>query len=153
MNKKILTLCVVHDEAHILLGLKKRGFGLGKWNGFGGKVEAGETIEEAAHRELVEEAGITPHTMLKRGILTFAFEDGSAPSLEIHVFSARTFSGEPKESDEMRPQWFSLDSIPYQNMWADDPHWLPLVLAGKNIQGTFHFKDLNTILSHKVREV
>lgn len=25
----------------------------------------------------------------------------------------------------MRPQWFDLDSIPYDDMWADDLHWLP----------------------------
>lgn len=44
--------------ASVLLGLKKRGFGTGKWNGFGGKVEPGETIRQAAIREMKEEAGI-----------------------------------------------------------------------------------------------
>lgn len=43
---------------HVLLGLKKRGFGTGKWNGFGGKVEANENIRQAAVREMKEEAGI-----------------------------------------------------------------------------------------------
>ena len=42
----------------ILLGMKKRGFGTGKWNGFGGKVEAGESNEQAALRELKEESSI-----------------------------------------------------------------------------------------------
>ncbi|CAN0505072.1 unnamed protein product, partial [Ectocarpus sp. 12 AP-2014] len=36
------------DSKEILLGMKKRGFGEGKWNGFGGKVESGESVEEAA---------------------------------------------------------------------------------------------------------
>ena len=57
MNKKILTLCIIHQHSKILLGMKKRGHGVGKWNGFGGKVEKGETIEEAARRETKEEAG------------------------------------------------------------------------------------------------
>ncbi|CAN0403706.1 unnamed protein product, partial [Ectocarpus sp. 8 AP-2014] len=48
-----------HDANEILLGMKKRGFGEGKWNGFGGKVESGESVEEAAKRELMEEAGLT----------------------------------------------------------------------------------------------
>ena len=49
-KKKQFTLVFVLDESRILLGLKKRGFGCGRWNGFGGKVEAGETIAEAAKR-------------------------------------------------------------------------------------------------------
>src|SRR3989338_6433965 len=59
MNRKILTLCLVQKDGRVLLGMKKRGFGMGKWNGFGGKVDAGETVEEAAKRELFEEAGIS----------------------------------------------------------------------------------------------
>ena len=52
MLKKVLTLVLVRDVARhrVLLGMKKRGFGAGKWNGFGGKLEPGETIEEAAKR-------------------------------------------------------------------------------------------------------
>ena len=46
-------------ERQLLLGRKKRGFGEGKWNGFGGKLEPGETVEEAAVRELQEESGVT----------------------------------------------------------------------------------------------
>jgi len=56
--KKILTLCIIHQHPKILLGMKKRGHGEGKWNGFGGKVEEGETIEEATRRETKEESGV-----------------------------------------------------------------------------------------------
>ena len=58
---KLLTLVVVRDRGgrRVLLGKKLRGFGAGYFNGFGGKVEAGETVVEAAHRELQEEAGVT----------------------------------------------------------------------------------------------
>lgn len=52
-NKKILTLCIIHQENKVLIGMKKRGFGEGRWNGFGGKVQENETIEEAAKRELL----------------------------------------------------------------------------------------------------
>lgn len=45
-----MTLVFVRNHHTILLGLKKRGFGLGKWNGFGGKVIAGETFTQAAVR-------------------------------------------------------------------------------------------------------
>lgn len=56
-SKKLLTLVFLREEGKVLLGMKKRGFGVGKWNGFGGKVEAGETIPDAAAREVREECG------------------------------------------------------------------------------------------------
>lgn len=57
----------------VLLGMKKRGFGQGKWNGFGGKVEPGETVEAAALRELEEEACLTAAGAELRGKITFTF--------------------------------------------------------------------------------
>ena len=49
-QNKLLTLVLVCNADKVLLGMKKRGFGEGRWNGFGGKVETGETIPEAAVR-------------------------------------------------------------------------------------------------------
>ena len=61
-KRKVLTLVFLRREGEVLLGMKKRGFGEGKWNGFGGKVEAGETIVEAAAREVREECGYVVKT-------------------------------------------------------------------------------------------
>lgn len=55
MKKKLLTLVFIRNGMDILLGYKKRGFGQGKWNGFGGKLMEGESIEDAAKR-LVQQA-------------------------------------------------------------------------------------------------
>ena len=151
-NKKILTLCVVHNDTHILLGMKKRGFGQGRWNGFGGKVEENEVIKAAAKRELQEEAHITPKDIKKRGVLNFEFE-GNPQMLEVHIFSISDFEGQPAESDEMIPQWFPMGEIPYGTMWPDDKHWLPLLLEGKNFKGTFYFQDNNTLVRHHIKEV
>lgn len=49
-SNKVLTLVFVLRPGHVLLGYKKRGFAEGWWNGFGGKVEPGETIVEGAKR-------------------------------------------------------------------------------------------------------
>jgi hypothetical protein len=58
---------------------------------------------------------------------------------------------EPSESDEMRPQWFAFENIPYTKMWADDILWLPHVLAGKNISGQFDFAgDETTIIDYEL---
>jgi 8-oxo-dGTP diphosphatase/2-hydroxy-dATP diphosphatase len=149
--KKQLTLCLVCDGSRLLLGMKKRGLGSGRWNGFGGKVEPGETVEDAACRELREECGVEAKGMEKRGVLEFAFK-GDPIELEVHVFGATGVSGEPRETDEMRPQWFGLDGIPYDTMWPDDRFWLPLFLEGKKFKGTFLYDGENVILAKSLME-
>jgi 8-oxo-dGTP diphosphatase/2-hydroxy-dATP diphosphatase len=150
--KRVLTLCIIYNETHVLLGMKKVGFGQGRWNGFGGKVEEGESVELAAARELEEEAKIASSDMGKRGLLIFSFE-GNPEILEVHVFSAQNYKGVPQETNEMRPQWFQIVDIPYNEMWPDDQHWLPLLLSGKNFEGEFHFRDNKTLLRHNLREI
>ncbi|MDO9509701.1 MAG: 8-oxo-dGTP diphosphatase [Candidatus Magasanikbacteria bacterium] len=149
----LLTLCIVHDESRILLGMKKQGFGMDRWNGFGGKLEENETIEQAAIRELQEEANITPTKMEEIGKLNFKFQDGVSEEMEITVFSVTDFDGIPSESEEMRPAWFNKSEIPYDKMWADDRYWLPLLFAGKKFKGNFEYMDYNIMVSHEVEEV
>ena len=143
-SKTILTLCVVHDHPRVLLGMKKRGFGSGKWNGFGGHVEAGEEIVDAARREVFEEAGVTVSELVPMGVLEFTFE-GKPGVLEVHVFKSLSYEGEPYESEEMRPQWFTIDEIPFDTMWPDDRYWMPLMLENKKFRGAFHFGDEQSI--------
>lgn len=136
--KKLLTLCIIHQHPKILLGMKKRGFGAGRWNGFGGKVEDGETIEMAAMRELKEEAGLEALEIVKKGIIDFEFEN-DPKILEVHIFHITKFRGTPEETEEMKPQWFYVSEIPFEQMWSDDVHWIPLLLAGKKFKGKFLF--------------
>jgi 8-oxo-dGTP diphosphatase/2-hydroxy-dATP diphosphatase len=138
MAKKILTLCLLRKDDQILLGMKKYGFGAGKWNGFGGKLDFGETIEQAAMREMQEESSVIVENLEKRGVLDFEFQ-GNSEILEVHVFHAQNFTGMPKETNEMRPQWFEVDHIPYDKMWPDDEFWMPLFLEGKKFRGRFMF--------------
>lgn len=151
--KKIQTLCLIITGGRILLGLKLRGFGAGRWNGFGGHVEPGETIEAAGRREVKEEAGLEAGELKHRGVIDFRFADGTEP-LEVHFFSASEFTGEPKETEEMRPQWFLTGEIPYDKMWPDDRYWLPLLLAGKNFRGEFYFKSADDpkIVDYRIEE-
>ena len=151
--KKVLTLCLAVADGRVLLGMKKRGFGAGRFNGFGGKVEKGETIEEAAKREMQEECGVVIETMEKVGIHEFEFADKRGDILEVHVFRVDTFSGDPRETEEMRPQWFTTDAIPYDEMWPDDIHWLPVFFAGKKFRTTFLFGEGDRVLENNVEEV
>ena len=142
---------IVKDN-RVLLAMKKRGFGEGWWNGAGGKIKDGETPLEAILREMQEEVGIVPHDPVHHGTLHFSFEDGT-PDWEVRVFRAEEFDGDPSESEEMRPAWFNFEDIPYDSMWKDDPHWLPLLLDGKRFEGKFTFRDNDTLLSHEVAEL
>lgn len=150
---KLLTLCIIHENNRVLLGMKKRGFGAGKWNGFGGKVEQGERIEQAAVRELKEEAGIDVHKLEKRGILDFVFTNTPDSVLQVHVFKPTEYTGDPIETDEMKPQWFAIEHIPYADMWADDIYWFPLFFANKKFKGMFTFDENHKLLSNKLAEV
>ncbi len=138
MNKKLLTLCVPVLGDKVLLGMKKRGFGAGRWNGFGGKVEEGETIDEAVVREIREEVGITDGRLSKVGILDFSFQENDKV-LEVHVYRLENFTDTSIETEEMKPAWFSVDEIPFQQMWSDDIHWFPLLLKRALFKGAFLF--------------
>ncbi|HEU4677664.1 MAG TPA: 8-oxo-dGTP diphosphatase [Candidatus Paceibacterota bacterium] len=137
--KKQLTLAYLIDADRICLALKKRGFGEGNWNGFGGKVEDGESIAEATVRELKEEStvGVSPDDLEPASVIEFHFKDGK--HLEVFSFFVRRWDGEPRETEEMRPAWFSFSEIPLDKMWADDEHWLPRALRGERLRGVVRF--------------
>ena len=128
-----VTLCFIESGGQVLLMRKLRGIGAGKINGPGGKVEPGETPLAAAIRETQEEVGVTPLAPELRGELTFYFHGG--PVLHCLVFLAHDFAGAPVRTAEAEPLWFGLDAVPYEEMWADDRHWLPLLLAGERFRG------------------
>ncbi|KAJ2744553.1 hypothetical protein GGI20_002870 [Coemansia sp. BCRC 34301] len=137
----------------VLLGMKKRGFGRDKFNGFGGKVEAKETIAEGATRELAEESGLVAKSTKQCGLLLFYFENDPV-AMEVHVFLVYDYTGVVTESDEMRPQWFGTRDMPFQLMWADDSRWWPYVLKNQKFVGQFWFKaDQVTITREELRAV
>ncbi|CAE6409937.1 hypothetical protein ACGC1H_006486 [Rhizoctonia solani] len=147
---KRFTNAFVVDSAQnkVLLGLKKRGFGKGIYNGFGGKVDPGESVGDAALRELQEESHLTA-PLEPCGLLLFVGA-GHAHAHHITVFRAHTWQGEPTETDEMRPEWFAYPSLsvpstpvpsdafppfPFEDMWKDDPLWIPHLLTSKYFIG------------------
>jgi 8-oxo-dGTP pyrophosphatase MutT (NUDIX family) len=139
--------------SHICLAMKKRGFGAGKWNGAGGKVEQGEDIEAAAIREAKEEIGVDLHQISKIGELSFYFSHNPAWDMLVHAYFCESWSSEPAESEEMRPQWFPVSEIPFDSMWADDQFWVPHVLEGKRVKADFTFGENDVIHEKDVRLV
>ena len=132
------TLMFIVKDGRILLIEKKRGLGAGKINGPGGKIDPGETALEAVIRETREELLVTPLNPRKVGELWFNMSD--CPDILCHVYRADDHKGEPTETDEAVPLWYPTDRIPYQRMWEDDRHWLPLLLSETGFHGRFVFE-------------
>lgn len=137
----------------ICLAMKKRGFGTGRWNGVGGKVSQGESIEAATAREANEEIAVTPKDMNKVAELAFAFPGKPDWDQLVHAYLTECWDGEPTESEEMAPKWFKVSDIPYSQMWPDDVFWLPKALAGEKLKARFAFGDNDAILEQKVESV
>lgn len=149
------TLLFLTRDDEILLAMKKRGHGEGKWNGVGGKLEAGETVEQALIRECQEEIGVTPIDYWRVAEHDFTQDADTAEpwNLRAYAYLCDDWEGEPTESEEMQPRWFKLDNIPYADMWEADRSWLPLVLGKKVVKGTYVFDSNNRLVEHSIEEV
>lgn len=147
------TLLFLIRDDEILLAMKKRGFGAGRWNGVGGKLEPGESVEEAVIRECQEEISVTP--LSYRPVAELDFYGGSATEpwhMYVYAYLCDEWEGEPTESEEMAPQWYKIGDIPYGAMWQDDEYWLPLVLTNKTVKATFNFDAHDTLTTYEVGE-
>ena len=145
---------LLRKDNEILLAKKKRGFGEGKYNGVGGKLEDGETPEEAMIRETEEEIMITPTKYEKMGVIEFLeYVKEERANVKFHLYVATEWEGNPKESEEMIPKWFSLDNLPYNEMFPDDKYWLPYILEGKKINAFFDFDEEWNLLSYHIEEI
>jgi len=140
-------------DKEILLAMKKRGFGVGKWNGVGGKIDfekGDKNVIDAAIRETEEEIGVQVKELEKVAILNFTFPYNRAWDQTVHVFLAQNWEKEPVESEEMAPRWFKIHEIPYDKMWDDDKVWLPNILEGKKLKADFIFKEGEILSSQNI---
>ena len=117
---KRTVLCFVFErkENKVLMILKKRGQGAGKVNVPGGKLQPGETAEQAAVRETREETGIEPQSLKLAGQLEFYFPENGNWDNTCTVFTSENFSGRLiPESEECLAYWENVNKIPLEKMW------------------------------------
>jgi len=159
MVEKIFTNCFLVKTDNdgkiksICLAMKKRGFGMGLWNGTGGKPKDNESIEEAMLREAKEELNVELKKYSKHGIFNFTLVKDEIEAT-MHAFLATEWEGEPIETEEMKPKWFLIKDIPYSEMWKSDSEFLPLILEGKKVRGNYTFeKQGGDVLNKEIKVV
>jgi 8-oxo-dGTP pyrophosphatase MutT (NUDIX family) len=133
-------VCFLLQGGRVLLSPKKLKF-KGIWNGYGGKVEPGESERECLARELWQEAGVMA---LKGDFSQRAYlhihRGSDEESVELAVFVLYQWQGIPGESEEHgKPCWFSSPELPFQDMFPGDSHWLSRVLAGGHFDAHLWF--------------
>lgn len=144
---KLTTLCYVQTETHTLMLhriKKKHDIHHGKWNGLGGKMEAGETPEECAIREIWEESGLTVTTPILKGFLLFPNFDGIEDWFAF-VYLAYDFTGDLVESDEGALSWIPTKEVTQLPLWESDYIFLPYLDKPGIFSGKFVYQDTKLV--------
>lgn len=148
---KLATLCYVKKDGQTLMIHRiKRADDMhaGKWNGLGGKLEAGETPEECAIREVFEESGLRVRSPRLRGFLTFpAFakeEDWYA-----FVFTITEFAGELIDPAEGKLAWIPDERLSELPLWEGDHIFLPWLDRDVFFSAKFVYQD-GRLVEHQV---
>ncbi len=123
------TLCyIVHNGKFLMLHRIKKAVDVNKdkWVGIGGKFLPGETPEECARREIMEETGLTVDRMDYRG--TVDFRCPGWPEERMHLFWIEKFSGTLKDCDEGVLEWIDQDQIDALPQWEGDRIFFRLLM-------------------------
>jgi 8-oxo-dGTP diphosphatase len=101
---------------------------LGKYNGLGGKLDAGEDIMAGMVREIREEAGIECTAMNLRGTLNWPGFGKNGEDWMGFIFLITAFEGTAHSGNhEGTLEWVPRDRLMTLPMWEGDRHFLPLV--------------------------
>jgi 8-oxo-dGTP diphosphatase len=136
----LATLCYIRHAGHtLMIHRNKRAddIHLGKWNGLGGKFEAGESPEECVQREVREESGLELKDARLCGLLMFPGFKGK--DWYVFVFTAGEFSGELQENYEGTLEWIPDPELEALTLWPSDHIFLPWIREGKFFSAKFTY--------------
>ncbi|MCB9136675.1 MAG: 8-oxo-dGTP diphosphatase [Anaerolineales bacterium] len=147
----LATLCYVKSNGHTLMVhrvKKQNDMHAGKWNGLGGKLDAGESPEECVIREVWEESGLTIREPRLHGVLTFP---GFANDEDWYafLFTATEFDGALIDSPEGVLRWVPDGELLALNLWEGDQIFIPWLDQPKFFSGKFTYRD-GKLVSHEV---
>ena len=137
----LATLCYVKHNGKTLMVLRNKkpnDAHEGKWNGLGGKFEAGETPEMCVRREVQEEAGLVIQNPRLQGLLTFPNFRGV--DWYVFVFTATEFSGQLIDSPEGKLEWIPDEQLAGLNRWESDHIFIPWIEEGKFFSAKFEYE-------------
>ena len=140
---QLATLCYLMDGERTLMLhriKKKNDFHEGKWNGLGGKFEAGETPEECAVREIKEESGYLMKNPRLHGIITFPMFDGEK-DWYVFLFTSNNFEGELIDSNEGHLEWIPNQKLLELNLWEGDQIFIPWLFQEKFFSAKFIYEN------------
>jgi len=138
------TVCYVCSRGKVLLQRRAAGrLWAGRLNGPGGKIAVGETATAAILREVHEETALRLDSVRPAGVLDLRFADPPSHHLTVHVFTAGgdRFTGRPRGGREGGVRWYSIERLPFDDLWPDMRYWLPAVLAGGEVEGTCEYDE------------
>lgn len=105
-------------------------------------------------RECIEEVGLEPIEYEYVAELSFYLQAYGKINVDIaHTYICHSWKGKLIETDEMKPYWFNLNNIPYDNTMANDKYLLPFILEGKKIIAEFHFDENYITTDKNIEEV
>jgi len=138
---RVATLGIFTRADLVLLGEKKTGeIGKGLFNGPGGKLQQGETLEECLIRECWEELRLRLSADLLRHVAVLHCYAGGVKSMIVHVYRAELTDHHPEDTPDMRPGWFPVNGIPYDRMHEGDRGWFEKALAGSRFTAHIHYE-------------
>lgn len=140
---KLATLCyVMHNEKTLMIyrNKKQNDYHEGKWNGLGGKFEAGESPEECAVREVLEESGLKVNNPVMKGFITFPMFDGK-DDWYVFLFVFNGFEGELIDSPEGRLEWIANDKLDKLELWEGDKIFIPWLFKDGFFSAKFNYED------------
>ncbi|MEK7571191.1 MAG: NUDIX domain-containing protein [Patescibacteria group bacterium] len=152
MKKQTTGVYLIKDNKMLFLVRKKKNDRMhrqGVYLPIGGHVELGEGIEEAAIREVQEEAGVTIHSVTLRGIVYIRSQNTGDYDNIIFLFTSSDFTGEPVAGREGSFEWVDMEKLNEANLYEGDQMYLPLLQKHDFFVVEFLYKGFE-LVEHKI---
>lgn len=100
----------------------------GKYNGLGGRLEAGEDVITGMRREILEESGLVADRLVLRGTVNWPGFGKHGENWFGFIFLIDEWHGEAHQGNyEGTLEWVPVDSLLTLPLWPSDHYFIPMV--------------------------